>query len=370
MRAGLYIHFPFCEGKCPYCHFYSVAWSAAGCRAWRAGLEREADAAVAGGLGFDTVYIGGGTPSLLGRDDVAAIRDLALSRFPLEIAEFTLEANPVAGGKDLLRGWREAGVTRLSVGVQSFDDGILRTLGRPYAAADALRFCRSARQAGYDSLAVDLMIGVPGETPDSSRRTLQDLLDIGPDHVSLYFLENVEGLPFAEVLARRPVDEDAAVDGYERIRAGLEAAGLHQYEISNFARTGKECLHNLKYWRYEPFLGLGPSACSHAGGRRWRNTPSLEGWAEAVRRSGSAREEIIELTPALAAREALVFGLRLVRGVDVAELEARTGVNVCSLYARQIDELASDGLLVQAGARLWIPADKLLVSNAILSRFI
>jgi oxygen-independent coproporphyrinogen-3 oxidase len=214
------------------------------------------------------------------------------------------------------------------------------------------------------------MIGVPGETAGSVARTLQTLLELEPDHVSLYFLENVEGLPFAEVLARRPVDEDAAVDHYLRAKDGLEAAGLRQYEISNFARAGKECRHNLKYWRYEPFIGLGPSACSHAGGRRWCNPASLEGWAEAVGRGGGARVEVVELEPKRAAREALVFGLRLVEGVDVGGLEELTGVNVCSLYAREIDELATEGLLIQAGARLWIPRDKLLVSNAILSRFI
>jgi oxygen-independent coproporphyrinogen-3 oxidase len=219
-------------------------------------------------------------------------------------------------------------------------------------------------------VAVDLMVGVPGETDESISRTLEALLEAAPDHVSVYFLENVEGLPFARVLARRPVDEDAAVDHYERMRQALEAEGLHQYEISNFARPGKECRHNLKYWRYDPYLGLGPSACSHTGFKRWCNKPSWESWAEAIERGTPAAEEVVELTPALAAREALVFGLRLVRGVDAAELEERTGLNVFALYAPEIDELASEGLLVQAGARLWIPADKLLISNAILSRFI
>lgn len=375
MNAGLYVHFPFCAAKCPYCHFYSVPWTAAGRRTWRDGLEKEAEAeavamAAAGGLRFETLYIGGGTPSLLGEDQLTAVRNLALSRFPLKIAEFTLEANPVAGGMDLVRGWRYAGVTRLSVGVQSFDDGVLRGLGRPYSGAEALRFCRAAKRAGFDSLSVDLMIGVPGETPEAVRRTLDALLSLEPDHVSAYFLENVEGLPFAEVLARHPVDEDAAVDAYERVREALETAGLARYEISNFARPGHECRHNLKYWRYEPFLGLGPSASSHLRGRRWTNEASLAGWAEALTCGRTARAEVIELAPAEAAREALVFGLRLVRGVDAVELQERTGVNVFSLYAREIDELASDGLLVQAGARLWIPADKLLVSNAILSRFI
>jgi len=376
VNAGLYIHFPFCRAKCPYCHFYSVPWTAAGRRVWREGLEKEAEAASApagpgaAGLRFDTLYIGGGTPSLLGEVQLTAIREMAAARFSFEPSEFTLEANPVGGGPDLIRGWRYAGVTRLSVGVQSFDDATLRTLGRPYSADEALHFCRAARRVGFDSLAVDIMIGVPGETPKSVGRTLETMAGLEPDHVSAYFLENVEGLPFAKVLAGCPVDEDAAVDSYEQVRDALDKAGLARYEISNFARPGYECRHNLKYWRYEPFLGLGPAASSHLPERRWSNLASLEDWAGALAGGGSARAETVELTPAAAAREALVFGLRLVRGVDAAELRERTGVDVFSLFAREIDELTSDGLLVRAGSRLWIPADKLLVSNAILSRFL
>ena len=269
-----------------------------------------------------------------------------------------------------MHGWREAGVTRLSVGVQAFDDGILRTLGRSYSGAQAFQFCRSARRAGFEALAIDLMIGVPGETAETVGRTLEKLISLEPDHVSLYFLEHVEGLPFEKVLAACPVNEDDAVENFERIKAALEVSGLRRYEISNFARPGQECRHNLKYWRYEPFLGLGPSACSHIALRRWCNKAALDSWAEAVSLDGSAAGESVDLTPALAAREALLIGLRLVGGVDVTELEELTGVNVSAVYAREIDELVSEGLLIRAGARLWIPAEKLLVSNAILSRFV
>jgi len=288
----------------------------------------------------------------------------------LEVGEFTLEANPGAGGADRLPGWRKAGVTRLSVGVQSFDDAVLRTLGRPYAAEEALRFCRSARKAGFGALSLDLMIGIPGQTQAAVERSLKTALGLKPDHVSLYILENVEGLPFEEVLTRHPVDEDAVVEAYGRTRETLEAAGLRQYEISNFARPGKECRHNLKYWRYEPFVGLGPSAGSHIAGRRWSNTSFLEAWAAALKRGDSAREDVVELDPMAAAREALIFGLRLVEGVDVASFGARFGVDLRHRFGPEIDELIAEGMLSLSDGRLKIPPGKLLVSNRILNRFV
>ena len=369
-RAGLYIHFPFCAVKCPYCHFYSQPWNEASYRTWRQGLGREAAAPMEAGFEFDTLYLGGGTPSLLGPDEVVWVRELAQAHFPLKIEEFTLEANPGASGTDLFGGWREAGVTRLSVGVQSFDDGVLRTLGRPYTAEEARSFCGAGRQAGFDALSIDLMIGVPGETPVSVERSLDTALGLEPDHVSLYILENVEGLPFEEVLVRHPVDEDAVVDVYDRTRDALEAADLRQYEISNFARPGKECRHNLKYWRYEPFVGLGPSAGSHLPGKRWRNKAPLEDWAEALSRNETIREDIVELISDLAAREALVFGLRLVEGVDLAAFEARFGIDLRRRFGREIDELVAEGMIVLSAGRLRIPVDKFLVSNRILAKFV
>jgi oxygen-independent coproporphyrinogen-3 oxidase len=370
MRAGLYIHFPFCAAKCPYCHFSSLPWDEASYRTWRQGLEREAAAPREAGFEFDTVYLGGGTPSLLGPDEVVWVRELAQAHFSLKIEEFTLEANPGASGTDLFGGWREAGVTRLSVGVQSFDEAVLRTLGRPYTAEEALRFCRTGRRAGFDALSIDLMIGIPGETPAAVERSLDTALGLEPDHVSVYILENVEGLPFEELLVRHPVDEDAVVDAYDRIRDALEAAGLRQYEISNFARPGKECRHNLKYWRYEPFLGLGPSAGSHLPGRRWCNTTCLDDWAEALSRSETIREDVVELTPSLAAREALIFGLRLVEGVDLGAFTERFDVDVMALFGREIGELVAEGSLVLSAGRLRIPSRNFLVSNRILAKFV
>jgi oxygen-independent coproporphyrinogen-3 oxidase len=370
LRAGLYIHFPFCRTKCPYCHFYSLA----GCDdlfpEWWEGLRREAERFVRENHIIDTVYIGGGTPSLLQSADLRAIWQLLDARFWLKADEFTLEANPDVEDDSIVCGWREAGVTRLSVGVQSFDDGVLGTLGRGYWADRAGEFCRTVQEAGFESVSLDLMIGVPGESLKSSERTLEETLRLGPDHVSLYILENVEGLPFEKVLRDHPVGEDAVADVYRMFQRGLESAGLRQYEISNFARPGKECRHNLKYWRYEPFLGLGPSACSHVGSRRWCNKRELGAWAEALRKGRPLHEEMVDLTPAAGAKEALVFGLRLVEGVDLAALRGLFGVDVARVFAAEIGELERDGWLVRDGNRVRIPPDRFLVSNHVFSKFV
>ena len=370
MRAGLYIHFPFCRTKCPYCHFYSLAGGGDLFPEWWEGLRREAERHVRENLVIDTVYMGGGTPSLLQPDDLRAIRQLLDARFWLKAEEFTLEANPDVEDDSIVRRWREAGVTRLSIGVQSFDDGVLGTLGRGYWAERARDFCQTARDAGFESVSFDLMIGVPGESLKTSGRTLEEVLRLGPDHVSLYILENVEGLPFEKVLKDHPVDEDAVADVYRTFRQGLESAGLRQYEISNFARPGKECRHNLRYWRYEPFLGLGPSACSHLGGRRWCNKRELGAWAEALREGGPLHEEMVDLSPAVSAKEALVFGLRLVEGVDLDALRDCFGVDLGTTFAAEIGELERDGWLVRDGDIVRIPPDRFLVSNHVFSKFV
>jgi oxygen-independent coproporphyrinogen-3 oxidase len=290
--------------------------------------------------------------------------------FRLECREFTLEANPGTVDPGAIRSWRGAGVSRVSVGVQSFDDRVLRILGRGYSGREAQVFCQACRDAGFASLGLDLMTGVPGEPEEAAVKTLETALGLAPDHVSLYILEEVEGLPMAAVLEKTPVDEDAVAAAHATISSGLEAAGLRRYEISNFARPGRECLHNLKYWRYEPFLGLGPSACSHLQSRRWCNVRGIDRWADALIRGADTREEDVVLSAAEEAREALIFGLRLVEGVDLEGLRARFGVDLANLFRAEIAALRHDGLLVRHGSGLRIPVEKLLISNLVFSKFV
>ena len=369
-KAGLYVHFPFCRRKCPYCHFASGLLSKGGVAAWRDGLAREAHLRAGGGYEFDTLYLGGGTPSLLASVDISELLALLGRHFRMSLREFTLEANPAsATGPETLAGWSQAGVTRLSVGVQAFDDRTLEILGREYAAAAAESFLRGARAAGFRSVGLDLMVGVPGETSAALERTLEAVERTAPDHISLYLLENVEGLPFEAVLKEDPVDEDRAVDAFEFAAAGLRRLGFERYEISNFARPGHACLHNLKYWLYEPFLGLGPSAASHLGAERWSNIDAIENWGAALRDGTAPRAEVVALDPERISREALVAGLRLVGGIDLAAFRARFSVDLRVRFGPEIAALERDGLIVLEQNVLRIPEDKLLVSNRVLAAF-
>ncbi len=367
---GLYVHFPFCRSKCPYCHFASVPYRQELKERWLKGLGRETARHAAADFHADTLYVGGGTPSLLGPRDLARMLEVLRTGIRLEPAEFTLEANPDPRDVPSLEGWRGAGVTRLSIGVQSFDDRMLGVLGRGYTARQAESFIKSARRAGFPFVGIDLMIGVPTETPDSLRRTLSAVSGLGPDHVSLYIMENLEGLPFEPFARAHPVEDDDAAAAYDLMREGLEAAGLHRYEISNFAREGAECLHNLKYWRYEPFLGLGPSACSHVGPVRWCDKPAVEDWEAGLAPGGDPRGEVRELAPEAGLREALISGLRLARGVRTGDLAERFGIEVMDMFRAEIGELRNEGLLLVEEGALRIPEDKFLISNAVFSRFV
>lgn len=369
-KIGLYVHFPFCRSKCPYCHFASVPSREDLREIWFEGLGKEAARHAAAGFRADTLYAGGGTPSLLSPGDISRMLGVLRASVDLDLAEFTLEANPDPRDASSLAGWRDMGISRLSVGVQSFDDRMLRLLGRTYSAREAGDFVRDARNAGFAAVGIDLMIGVPTETPDALKGTMSAIAELGPDHVSLYVMENLEGLPFEPFARQFPVEEDAAADAYEFMREGLEAAGLHRYEISNFAREGAECLHNLKYWRYEPFLGLGPSACSHIDAVRWCNKPGIEDWAAGLVPGGDPCGEVRRLTPEAGLRESLISGLRLARGVSVEEQDARFAANVLGLFSKEIAELREEGMLLLEGDTLRIPEDRFLVSNTVFSRFV
>ncbi len=371
-EAGLYLHYPFCRQKCSYCHFSSYPYQRELHLKWLAAIESEIQLAAAffsEHLIVDTVYFGGGTPSLLAPDEVECLLDSIRKNFEVRVLETTIEVNPVTeAGR--IKGWIQAGINRLSVGTQSFDPAVLKVLGRDYDPGKTVRLVEEAIGAGADNIGLDLMVGLPGESARTMEVNLEALLKLRPQHVSVYLLEELEKVPFQKVWEKSPVSEEAAAETYETYRLSLEEAGWPQYEIANFSRPGYRCRHNLKYWKYQPFLGVGPSASSHLGHFRWTNPAGLEEWLLALGTGKPAFSEFVELTPEEAVRECLASGLRLREGISLEELAGRfPGVDL-SGYESKLMKLKADGLLQVSDGLVRIPPERFLVSNSIISELV
>lgn len=270
MKQGIYIHVPFCASKCPYCDFYSLtaaddtlkdAYTDALCRE----MQKKA------GIAADTLYFGGGTPALLGGERIARLTETARQCFSIpDTAEITLEANPADFLYDTFAAFAAAGGNRLSLGMQSADADILKILGRRHTPADVARTVADAQKAGIQNISLDMMLAVPRQTKEHIRKDIATAAELGASHVSAYLLKVEEGTPFAAMGQTLSVpDDDTAADYYLFAVDTLEQYGYRQYEISNFAKQGKESRHNLKYWRLEPYIGFGPAAHSFDGGKRW-----------------------------------------------------------------------------------------------------
>jgi len=360
---GVYVHVPFCRTRCRYCDFYRVGENRGRMDRFVAALEREIeDWTELAGRRVETIFFGGGTPSLLEPAEIGAILNRLRERF--EVAgdvEVTAEANPSDLTDERLAGLREAGVDRLSIGVQSFSDRELGLLGRRHSAGDAGRVVRSARAAGFENLSIDLMIGIPAQTDGSFATSLARAVELGPDHLSLYLLEVHPGSEIDGLRRTRPklfAGEEPQRRRYLAMHSRLTAAGFRHYEISNFARPGFECRHNLRYWRCRPWLGLGPAAHSFVDGRRFRHLPDLEAWL--------ADPLAIEEIPADPAAERVFLGLRLEEGIDPALLEA-AGVSP-EETARRLARLAD--FVELADGRLRLTPEGRLLSNPVLAELL
>ncbi len=371
-KSGLYIHYPFCQTKCSYCHFVSSGYEPESHRRWLSAAQEEIRRAAdlfSEHLLIDTVYFGGGTPSLLDPDEVGTLLASIRQNFEAELQEVTLEVNPAAD-PERIKGWLRAGVSRLSFGVQSFDPAVLEVLGRVYLPEKVARLLDEARKAGADNISLDLMAGVPGESSRTIEINLKTLLELKPNHVSVYLLEELEKVPFRVVWEKAPVSEEVAARIYEDYRLRLEAAGWLQYEIANFSQPGYQCRHNLKYWRYQPFLGIGPSASSHLANFRWTNPVSFSDWLAAITSGNQSFSEFLELTPEEELRECLAFGLRLREGVLLSELKSRfPGLDFTACETRS-KQLATDGLLQVDDGRVRIRPEKFLISNSIIGELL
>jgi oxygen-independent coproporphyrinogen-3 oxidase len=370
---GLYLHFPFCLRRCAYCDFFSTEGKRRMIPGYVRALVREIETvgAADGPLDAGSVYFGGGTPSLIDPRQAARTLEAIRSAFRLlPEAEITLEANPGTLDRSRLAGFHDAGINRLSMGVQSFDDGELRLLGRIHSSADAQRAVEQARRAGWSNISLDLIYGLPGQTVAAWERTLDRALALSPEHFSLYGLTLERGTSLARAVRRGLIpapEEDTAADMYERAEERLAAAGYRHYEISNWARDRADgrgedfpqsaSRHNLRYWLNLPYLGFGAGAHGCAAGRRYANIRSVEKFIQRMR-TGRRRRFPLSAAAASSAlrsrddemRETMWLGLRLTeRGVDREAFRRRFGEDTCDHFKKEIESAGNDGLLEWAG---------------------
>ncbi|MDQ3700095.1 MAG: radical SAM family heme chaperone HemW [Chloroflexota bacterium] len=372
-----YLHIPFCRTKCLYCDFNTYAGKERLIGEYVAALSSEVERRTteAGREPLQTVYFGGGTPSLLPVGAVRRLLGALMDGYGVAPdAEITLEANPGTFGRHYLDGLHALGVNRLSLGMQSLDDDTLRRLARTHSASSAIGAVKIARAAGMPSINVDLIYGLPWQTISGWSADLQRTLETEPDHVSLYALMIEEGTPLATLVARGtwPVpDDDAVADMYEAALPILERAGYVHYEVSNWARPGHASRHNLTYWRNEAYLGFGAGAHSYVGGRRFWNVKPIEGYIRRVARRTVVTGGEETLAPDAQVGETAMLALRLRQeGIDLRRMSERFGPSAALRWRATADELERLGLLSSAGGHLTLTDAGLLVSNEIGSRFL
>ena len=365
-NVGLYVHVPFCAAKCSYCDFYSLAHREDKmddyCAALTAHLREVAPRMA--GQQVDTVYFGGGTPSYLGPKRLAALLKTIRKGYRLTAdAEITLEVNPdSAGGVKALKMLRKAGFNRLSLGAQAMDDHMLRAIGRIHTAAQVQEAVSAARAAGFDNVSIDLMYGLPGQTMAHWQRTLESAIALGTDHVSAYGLKVEEGTPLWQRRGSADLpDDEAQADMYLWAVEALGLAGYRQYEISNFARPGRESRHNLRYWRMAPYAGFGPGAHSDFGNVRFAYEKDLDGYLAGEMRL-SEREEIL---PRERCMEYIMLSLRTAEGISRTTVE-RTYRKPFAQAEAVFRELAEHGLAEATEAGWRLTPRGFLVSNAII----
>ena len=394
---SLYVHIPFCLTKCPYCDFNTYQGIeaqfpdyldavVAEIGAWSQALGRPA---------VPTVFLGGGTPSYLPDGGVARILDAVVAGFGVRpAAEITAECNPNDLSDARCAGLRAAGVNRISIGVQSMDNGLLAMLGRRHDAAEAAAALERARRAGFDNINLDLMYGLPQQSLAQWRDTMAQTLALAPEHLSLYALTLEDGTPLRRWVEQGRLPEpnpDLAADMYDYARTALAGAGYHHYEISNWSQPGRESQHNLAYWRNLQWLGVGPGAHSALAGCRFWTVRSPRDYArradEWLRMATDAGawpsitsqrirqvptvDDLEEIDAATAAAETMFLGLRLLDGMDLAAASERIGIDLAERYRQELDELTTAGLLVWTpDGRLRLAEQAYLIANQVFTRFL
>jgi oxygen-independent coproporphyrinogen-3 oxidase len=361
---GLYIHIPFCRSKCGYCDFASAPGTAEDIDIFLGALAREAEGSSGLRGTFETLYIGGGTPSLLSRAQLGRLfTTISELTGPLaSLREATMEANPESLDAEKAACLRESGINRVSLGLQAAQPALLKKLGRIAMPGDFLSAFGALRAAGIENINADLMCGLPGQSGRDFSDSIDWLLKLKPEHVSFYALEVHDGTPFSA--AGLEEEPDAAADMYEAGAAALALAGLGRYEISNFARPGRESLHNLNYWEQGEYLGLGPSAASYLAGERRANTASAAAYIKAAASGDPVPQQYREtLSGRARAAERIMLGLRKISGIELPD-------DIFIEFNQELDRLLEAGLIERSGRRVRIKEDRLYVSNAVFREFV
>ncbi len=373
--TGLYVHVPFCLRRCTYCDFYSLARSATpgGPADYLEALAREI-ALLPADFQPDTVFIGGGTPTELDATDLRHLLALLRERIDLSrVVEWSCEANPGTLTGEKAEALLAAGVNRFSLGVQSFQPAALALLDRIHGAEEAVESVRLLRRLGVDNLNLDLLYGIPGAPDDAVDRDLDQLLDLAPEHAACYCLIFEPGTPLERRRARgelRAVDDETERSQYTRIRSRLTSADYTHYELSNFARSGHTCRHNLLYWSGGSYLALGPAAHAHWDGRRTANPRNLAVWSQRLAKGLPPHTFEERLAPEAKARETLVMALRQIAGVRYNWFHRATGFDLRALCGPTLDHLAAEGLLVAWDEGVRLSADGLFVSDGIFAELV
>lgn len=364
---ALYLHIPFCRSKCVYCDFASYPNSESRIEPYLTALREELDGWRPALQNYElaTMFIGGGTPSILAGDQIADLMEAVRGAVSVRPgAEITMEANPGTTSPDQLRTCRRAGVNRISFGAQAMNDGLLKGLGRIHTAAEVAEAVRMARDAGFDNLSLDLMYALPGQTMELWLDTLDRAAALNPDHISAYSLIVEEGTPMFDLAQSGKVslpDDDLTIDMQRAAIDRLEAEGYRRYEISNYARAGRECRHNIAYWQRGEYLGLGCAAHSLMNGERFENPRSLADYLAGVRRC-----EAVRLTREDAMEETLMLATRMTEGMSLEGYRREFGVDFAADHQRTIDRLRSLGLIEIENGFLRLTRSGLEVQNAVV----
>ena len=384
---GIYIHIPFCRSRCSYCDFATGIYESNIATAYVNALTEEIKQSPTAPSLVQTIYFGGGTPSLLDPQQLDQILSTLRARFNVTLpTEVTMEMNPGSAGSsskvnrtrnqilNTLSRFREFGITRVSFGAQTFDDNELARLGRSHSAEDIRQTFANLRDAGFDNVSLDLIAGLPGQTLEGWRRNLSEALSLRPEHISFYLLEVHQGTPLAEHIRKgiqpRPND-DLAAEMYEMMLEEATSAGYQHYEISNLCLPGYESRHNTKYWTNQPYLGFGCSAHSYDGvSRRWSNERDVSRYIEIVHRGNSPVVESHYLTEEESRAEAVFLGLRMMGGLKMSEFRASFGFDLRERFSDEFAQFQKAGLLESDGDYVRLTRGGALLSNEVFASLI